>query len=232
MKTYTLFAALAAVVVAGCGHKDETVVTGVDGSKMTIKDTGSTGGMVIEGEGKDGSKVTETVDGNSGVKIEGTGKDGTTYSQTTNAAGTTIQGTDKNGNKVSETINGNGMSASDGKGNSTNMGAGVVTESALGLPFYPGSEEGKDSGLSMKSEDPKAKSVISSRSTKDDPDKVIAFYKDKITGGQSSSANAGGTKVAGITGGKLSNGAEANVTAINDGKRDTVIMVTVKIPKS
>ena len=36
MKRNTLFAAVAAVVVAGCGHRDDTVLTGPDGSKMTI----------------------------------------------------------------------------------------------------------------------------------------------------------------------------------------------------
>ena len=164
--------------------------------------------------GADGTKVTETMNGNAGAKIDVTCKDGATYTQTSNAAGTTIQGTDAKGNKVNET-----------------MGAGAVSEADLGVPFYPGSEESKDAGLTMISQGPTGKTAMSSRVSKDAPSKVIDFYKDKIPGGKAASMAIGEGSMSSISG-KLANGAQVSVTATNDGKKDTVVMVSSTTPKS
>src|SRR5579863_8607378 len=96
MKTSAIISVLASVLLIGCGHKDEVVVTGADGSKVTLsKDAG--GATTFKGVGQDGSQVTETVNGNGGA---------------------TIDATDKNGVKATEKIDANGISASDSKGDS------------------------------------------------------------------------------------------------------------------
>ena len=170
--------------------------------------------MTISGVGADGTKVTETVNGDAGAKIDITGKNGATSTMTTNAAGTTIQGTDDKGNKVNEA-----------------MGAGAVSEADLGVPFYPGSEESKDAGMTVVSQGPNGKTAMSSRLSKDAPSKVIDFYKDKIPGGKTASMTLGEGSMSSISG-KLANGAQISVTATNDGKKDTVVMVSATTPKS
>jgi hypothetical protein len=207
MKTIAFLSVLASVFVIGCGHKDEVVVNGADGSKVSMSQ-GPGGSTTFKGVGQDGSQVTETVNGNGGA---------------------TIDATDKNGVKATEKIDANGISASDSKGDSYHMGSGAVAEADLGVPFYPGSSEAKD-GMTAVTQDDKGKGAISSRTTKDDPAKVIEFYKDKIPGGKTSTATFNGTTMATISG-KLASGAEISVTAQNDGKKDTAIMVTSQTKK-
>ena len=59
------------------------------------------------------------------------------------------------------------------------------------------------------------------RTTTDDPEKVIAFYKDKVEEANSSSGTVGEMKTASLSG-KLK-GAEITVTAVKQGSADTDI---------
>jgi hypothetical protein len=120
------------------------------------------------------------------------------------------------------------MSVKDSKGDSTEINTGSVTEDILGLPFYPGSDEAKSG--SMISETPDAKSVVSTRTTKDDPDQVAAFYKDKVPGISNSSTTTGDSKMV-IMSGKTASGVETSVMASKKGSEDTTIMVQTKTTK-
>lgn len=171
---------LAAFLLTGCGHQEETVY-----------------------HGPDGATITKTKDGSSA-----------TYS-------------DNKGNQVTSTDDGKNVAITDSKGNKFNMG-GSVTETDLGLPFYPGSNE-KPNG-SMVAEENGQKSVMSARTTKDEPAKVGEFYKAKLQTPNDSNMNTGDTKIAMVTG-KLSDGSEVTISASKKGSDDTEIMVGVKHKK-
>lgn len=68
------------------------------------------------------------------------------------------------------------VKSNDEKGNSLEVGTGV-SESDLGVPTYPGSTDTKNS---MKSHTAQDATVMSVRETADAPDKVLAFYIDKL----------------------------------------------------
>lgn len=159
------------------------------------------------------------------------GPDGSSATVTQDNGGdkTTINVTGKDGEKVSETISKDGVTMSDSKGESMTMSAGAVTEKDLGLPFYPGSSESK-TGMSMITKTQDDTAVVCTRTTKDDPSKVVDFYKDKITDGKPVSMSGGGITSASVSG-KL-NGNDVSVSATNDGKSDTVVMVSVGSKKS
>jgi len=180
MKKLTFAAAVLALLVVGCKPKEETVITGPDGSKVTATN--------------DGAKVSVT---------------------------------DDKGNTVTSEKSGDGTKITDSKGNSVALGT-TVSEAALGLPFYTGSEEKSNSSAIV--DEPTGKTVMSVRSSKDDPDKVSAFYKDKIKSATSSNTNAGDTKMATMQG-KLDNGAEVTLMAMRKTGEDTTISITVKTPK-
>lgn len=117
----------------------------------------------------DGSKVTVEPGG----KFQSTDSNGNTATVTDNGQKVTVQS--KNGSSEYEASNGT-VKAHDSKGNSVEIGTGV-SEADLGLPFYPGSTETKDS---LKSNTDKGTTVQSVRLTADDPAKVVAFYTDKL----------------------------------------------------
>ncbi|HLK13515.1 MAG TPA: hypothetical protein VKT78_01810 [Fimbriimonadaceae bacterium] len=202
-----LVALLAAV---GCGHS--TTVTAADGSKVTMSSSTAGGTTTFEANGKDGTHSTWSSDANGNTKFEGT---------------------DKNGQHVTETIDKNGISMKSSDGTSVQAAAGIVKEADLGVPFYPGSQESAAAGIpSMISEDPKTKTktVVSSRTTKDDPDKVVEFYKDKIQNPKPASVSTPPSKMATLSG-NLSDGSEFGLLVSNDGKSDTTIALTVKSKK-
>ena len=146
---------------------------------------------------------------------------------TVTKAGDTTTYSDNKGNSATVSDNGTATYKND-KGETAQIG-GTVSEADLGLPFYPGSTEKPNA--SMKGDTNGEKSAMISRTTKDDPDKVVAFYKDKIPGGKDSNFTTGDTKM-GTVGGKLSDGGEASVMATRKGTEDTEIVVTVTHKKS
>lgn len=96
---------------------------------------------------------------------------------------------DRNGKDVTvQTKDGTYRSTNDGKKitASTNDGKSMtmetsasVSESELGMPFYPGSEgTNQDSKLDLNGK----KTLSSVRITTDSPDKVLEFYKSKMQG--------------------------------------------------
>jgi hypothetical protein len=151
------------------------------------------------------------------------GADGTTMSASKDGKDITVKGPD--GAEYSTADGGKSTTVTDDKGNTSTMALGV-TEAQLGLPFYPGSVEAANGG--MTTETGGVKSVVSMRTTKDDPEKAIAFYKDKVEGGTASNTNAGDMKMAALAGGKLKDGAEANITAMKQKSEDTQVTVTVQ----
>lgn len=167
--------------LAGCGSKD-TVVTGADGSKAVVSQSGNK---------------------------------------------TTIEGTAADGTKATVTNEGDKVSYSDDKGQKMEMG-GTVSESDLGVPFYPGSEEVK-SGSAI-TDTTEQKTVISARSTKDDPQKVGDFYKDKISNPSTSNMDSGGTKMV-IMSGKLK-GSDITISAAKTGSEDTRVSIAIVYKKT
>jgi hypothetical protein len=149
--------------------------------------------------------------------------DGSTVSASKDGKSATYKGAD--GTEMSTSNDGKSMTMKDAKGNSINMGTGV-SEADLGLPFYPDSVEVANGG--MTTETGGVKSVVSMRTTKDDPDKAIAFYKDKVEGGTASNTKAGDMKMAALAGAKLKDGAEVNITAMKQKSEDTQVTVTVQ----
>lgn len=183
MKSFTLLALFAIALTAGCGKKDDVVITGPDGTKITADQNGTS--MTI----KDDKGNVATIN------------------------------TDDKG----------GMSMSDGKGGTVELGTGNVSEADLGVPFYPGSADGT-AGMSSKVETDKEKIVTSMRTSKDDPSKVLEFYQPKVMNPTQSSATSGPTKVASISG-TLEHGTEITIGATKDGDNDTQIIVTAKHKK-
>jgi hypothetical protein len=116
---------------------------------------------------------------------------------------------------------GNGKTTfKDEKGNEASWGASV-NEADLGVPFYPGSTEKPNESMTTSSNG--KKSILSRRTTTDEPDKVIAFYKDKVKDGKDSTATVGDMKTAALNG-KAGNG-EVSVTATKQGSGNTDISI-------
>jgi hypothetical protein len=130
-----------------------------------------------------------------------------------------------NGAEYSASNDGKTATIKDDKGNSTTVGFGV-TEADLGLPFYPDSTEVANGGSTSNANG--VHSVMCQRTTKDDPEKVTAFYKDKIEGGESSNSTMGDMKMASLSGGKLKDGSEVAVMAMKNKGEDTSITITVQ----
>ncbi|HTQ12210.1 MAG TPA: hypothetical protein VMI31_19255 [Fimbriimonadaceae bacterium] len=159
--------------------------------------------------------------------------------------GQSVTATDSQGNTATYAQNGNTATYSDSKGNtatidkngqaeikqangdSAKIGASV-SESDLGVPFYPGSVEKPNA--SMTSTENGETTVVSNRTSKDDPAKVGSFYKDKIKDPKDSTVNASGMNMETVTG-KLDDGSEISVVASKNNSDDTQIMVSVKHPK-
>src|SRR5687768_14875819 len=118
--------------------------------------------------------------------------------------------TTPDGTSVTMTQDDKGTTGADIKVSSTGgdvkASVGGVTEDDLGLPFYTGSAE-DSMGASSNSEVSGQKVVVSMRTTKDDPSKVIDFYKEKVKKPIPSVTDAGGMKTGGLSG-ELDNGAK------------------------
>ncbi|MFI5385077.1 MAG: hypothetical protein ACHQ50_03060 [Fimbriimonadales bacterium] len=143
---------------------------------------------------------------------------------TVSKAGDSTTITDEKGKSTTFTGNDKQMSVTTSEGTKMEAGKGV-SEADLGLPFYPGSTEKPAASMTMSGAKGE-KVVMGARTSKDDPAKVIAFYKDKIEGAKDFSMNSDDTKSATV-GGKLKDGSDVAVTASKKGSDDTEIMVTV-----
>lgn len=146
---------------------------------------------------------------------------------TTSKSGGTTTYSDNKGNSATVSEDGKQMTFKNEKGESGTIGQGV-SEADLGLPFYPGSVD--KPGASVKFEQAGEKTVASSRTSKDEPAQVVAFYKDKIEDPKDSSVNSGDMKM-GSLGGKLKDGAEVAIMASKTGSAETDVVVTVKHKK-
>ena len=143
--------------------------------------------------GADGSKVTVEPGG----KIESTDAKGDKATITEN--GQNIKVETKDGTATYSTAKDGTTNLRDSKGNSMETGV-AFSETDLGVPFYPGSTDTKSS---MKVVNADGQNYTSVRTTTDAPEKVIAFYTDKL-GKPKSSAMSGESSMASWTEGKRS----------------------------
>jgi hypothetical protein len=161
--------------------------------------------------GSNGEKLKIKSDGENGG-LSATGSNGEHLDLRADNGEMTLKATDANGEKVDATL---GKSV-------------VITESDLGVPFYPGSvEQGSNQ---MRAETDKEKSFISFRVTSDEPSKVVEFYKDKIRD-YSTSESSTSDMATGTCQGKLDSGAKFTMTAErkkDSSKTEIKIDVTVK----
>lgn len=113
------------------------------------------------------------------------------------------------------TVTKEGMTSTNEKGETFSMGVGTVSESELGLPFYPGSTaiEHRD----MKADADGQHTVLSVRATEDAPSKVVEFYKSKVKG-----ATVTTTDQIATMGGKLPDGGDLTLSAIINGKQTEI----------
>lgn len=124
-------------------------------------------------------------------------------------------------------------SKSDGKGNVTITAhdgketydyGKAVTEADLGVPFYPGSQESKTDAHMATAEQTV---VVSTRTTTDDPSKVLEFYKDKVKTDAPGAATISTNEMATVSG-KLADGGTITIIASkNTSDKLTTIQVSV-----
>ncbi len=155
-----------------------------------------------------GNKMVASDDGS---KVTYTGPDGKEASVET----------DKSGNVTVKSDQGTSRMSSD---------PSSVTEADLGLPFYPGSTPRANTAASI--DTPEMKSRTSLRETSDSWEKVVEFYKPKLTDANvvtNSSGQSGGA----IMSGKI-DGKDVMITASINGetkKTDISVAVVEKIKK-
>jgi hypothetical protein len=113
-----------------------------------------------------------------------------------------------------------GMTMKNEKGEVSSLGVSDVSESELGLPFYPGSTsiEGRD----MKVNADGKQIFVSARMSSDTPTKVVEFYKDKVKDSQATTAEKFGSVA-----GKLEDGRIVNVMAMVKDSGGTEVQVSV-----
>jgi len=100
-------------------------------------------------------------------------------------------------------------------------GTQIVSESDLGLPFYPGSEPKGSSSKVM--ETPKDRTVYCDRVTKDSMQKVADFYKSKLIGGHGGSTSPSTM----LFEGRLKAGATVSILIARASQTETEFSVTV-----
>ncbi len=90
----------------------------------------------------------------------------------------------KDGSKAKVDLSSGGMKITttdaSGKVSQMEMGTAKVTEADLGLPFYPGTQPKE--GEATKISTPEGSAVTVMLHSDDAPDKVAAFYRDKLKG--------------------------------------------------
>lgn len=163
------------------------------------------------------------------VCLVGCGKKETTTittpdgSVTVSEDGSKVTTTNDKGETATVETNPDGMTVTSPEG-TVRTGTEVVSEKDLGLPFYPGSKE--QVNASMLFESTGNFSCVPSRTTADSPEKVIEFYAGKLKDEKKSSATAGGTTTAGLTG-KRDDGADVVIAATKEGSGETTIAISV-----
>lgn len=100
-----------------------------------------------------------------------------------------------------------------------------VTETELGLPYYPGSTPKK--GGAFKVEAPSERNYCSIRLTGDDADKVIAFYKSKVKSGVATPMSGADTSGSLMTGSIGEDGKVAISAMRKKGETSTEITINV-----
>ncbi len=90
----------------------------------------------------------------------------------------------KEGGKAKVDLSGGGMKVTttdaSGKVSQMEMGTAKVSEADIGLPFYPGTQPKE--GAMTKISTPEGSAVTVMLHSADAPDKVAAFYRDKLKG--------------------------------------------------
>lgn len=183
-------------------------------SLATVLCLAGCGGPKVVTTGPNGETVTQdasgnmTIDDGKGTKTEiQTGKDGWSAKS---SDGTEVK------------IDGGSITTTNNKGETSSVGGSTVSESELGIDFYPGSKE--TSGKDMKIDADGKLTYLSNRTTTDSPEKVAEFYKAKVKGAATTSAGSMST-----VSGKLDSGAEIMVMAINkDGETSVQISTSKK----
>jgi hypothetical protein len=89
---------------------------------------------------------------------------------------------EKDGSKAKVDLSSGGMKIAttdaSGKTSQVEMGTAQVSEADLGVPFYPGTKPGE--GQSTKMTTPDGNAYTTQLHSDDAPDKVAAFYRDKL----------------------------------------------------
>lgn len=110
-------------------------------------------------------------------------------------------------------------------GTSSAMSKNEITETELGVPFYPGSTL-DPKGNNGKFVDATHHNYDTQRNTPDSPDKVVAFYKEKLKGAKA----AGGMDTFRVTG-TLDSGATYTITIQKQGDHTMIMASTVHVTK-
>lgn len=181
----------------GCSSGSSSSVSVSDGRGNKVVVNGSGGDTKVSFSGNNGEEIT--TQGSNTVVVE------------------------KDGSKSTIITNKDGSSSVSTKDGSASIGGNTqISESELGVPFYPGSIE--KSGSNFKFEGPKGNSYSCTRTTDDTPEKVIEFYKSKVENPASALSDGSGS-----LSGKLASGATINVVAqTKDGKTDVIVTSTSK----
>lgn len=178
-------------------------------------------GVTVTGE--NGEKVS--VNPTSG-DMTVTDKDGKTTTLENDGKTVTAKSSDGSELKIEE----GKFSGTNEKGEKFEGGVATVSESELGLPFYPGSTE-MEFG-SSKLDGPDGTTLSMNRTSNDMPDKIVAYYKGKFKDPQTFDSNVNGAAQSQVSG-KLADGAEAAVIAIREKDKDTTqVMITVQRKKA
>lgn len=144
-----------------------------------------------------------------------------------NSSGTMTFKDDK-GNEVKVDTEKGTYEATDENGKTTKVETQGGSEAELGLPFYPGSAETTWASSDVSAE---ARVVMSMRTTSDNPQKVLEFYKPKLKSPSQVVSSANNTENITLTG-KLENGAEVAITATMPKGEKTSITVGVTTKKN
>ncbi|MEI7986817.1 MAG: hypothetical protein WCI55_14420 [Armatimonadota bacterium] len=149
--------------------------------------------MDVSISGANGEKINVKSEGEQG-NLSISGANGEKFKVDTKNGEMSMSGTDSNGAKTSATMG----------------GATTITEADLGVPFYPGSTEKPSEQMKVVTDT--EKDFMSTRTSSDEPSKVIDFYKEKVKGITSSITNSPDTTL-GICSGTLESGAKFTLTA-------------------
>lgn len=136
----------------------------------------------------------------------------------------------KDGSQAKVDMSGGGMKITTtdatGKVSQMELGAAKVSEAALGVPFYPGTQPRE--GEMTKISSPEGSMVTVILHSDDAPDKVADFYRDKLkaqsAGKQLTDMNSGGTHMLALTDDKSKQVTQVTVAKAESKGSDIQIM--------